>query len=95
MNNLSTQSLNLANQYTSLDWEALYILLWRIRQAATGTDFATAQVERLRAMLIKGAAKVTLSTRRILVELSHYNPFATEIHQIIQRLTGTESTIFS
>lgn len=32
-----------------------------IRQAASGTPFATAQVERLRSMLTKGAAKVRVS----------------------------------
>lgn len=85
----------LANQFRLMLAQAAYILLLRIRQAATGTDFATAQVERLRAMLIKGAAKVTLSTRRVLVELSNYNPFAAEIRHIIQRLTGTQSTLFS
>jgi len=54
----------------------------RIRHAAKGTEFATAQVERLRSMLIKGTAKVTVSSRRVLVELSNYCPFAEEIRQI-------------
>jgi len=57
-----------------------------IRQAAVGTALATAQVERLRSMLIKGAAKVSVSARRVVVELAAYYPFAAEIRQIAQRL---------
>jgi len=70
------------NQFRLLLSQAAYILMLRIRHAAKGTEFATAQVERLRSMLIKGAAKVTVSSRRVLVELSNYCPFAEEIRQI-------------
>jgi Transposase DDE domain group 1 len=70
--------------------QAGYILMLRIRQAAAGTQFAMAQVERLRSMLIKGAAKVTVSARRVLVELSNYCPFSDEIQQILQQLRCTE-----
>jgi hypothetical protein len=80
----------IANQFRLLLSQAAYILMLRIRQAAEGTEFATAQIERLRSMLIKGAAKVTVSARRILVELSNYCPFAKEIRQITQRLLGSE-----
>ncbi len=55
----------IANQFRLLLSQAAYILLLGIRHATAGTEFATAQVERLRAMLIKGAAKVTVSTRRV------------------------------
>jgi hypothetical protein len=80
----------IANQFRLLLSQAAYILMLRIRQAAEGSEFATAQVERLRSMLIKGAAKVTISARRVLVELSNYCPFAKEIRQITQRLLGSE-----
>lgn len=76
----------MANQFRLLLAQAAYILLLAIRHAATGTQFATAQVERLRSMLIKGAARVRLSTRRVLVELAAYCPFAKEIQQIAQQL---------
>jgi hypothetical protein len=59
-----------------------------IRQAAAGTQLAAAQVERLRSLLIKGAARVTLSVRRILVELAACCLFATEI-RLAQRLGKT------
>jgi Transposase DDE domain group 1 len=80
----------IANQFRLLLSQAAYILMLRIRQAAAGTQFAMAQVERLRSMLIKGAAKVTVSARRILVELSNYCPFSDEIQQILQQLRCTE-----
>jgi hypothetical protein len=69
----------IANQFRLLLAQAAYILLLTIRQAAENTIFATAQVERLRSMLIKGAARVRVSARRVLVELAAYCPFA---HQL-------------
>jgi hypothetical protein len=80
----------IANQFRLLLSQAAYILMLRIRQAAEGTQFATAQVERLRSMLIKGAAKVTILVRRVLVELSNYCPFSDEIQQILQQLRCTK-----
>lgn len=43
-----------ANQFRLLLSQAAYILLLVTRQAASETEFATVQVERLRSMLIKG-----------------------------------------
>jgi len=57
-----------------------------LRQAAQGTELATAQVERLRCALIKGAARVRVSVRRVLVELATFCPFEKEIRLIAQRL---------
>jgi len=65
-----------------------------IRQAATGTQLATAQVERLRLLLIKGAAKVKVSARRVLVELAAFNPFADELRQITLRLSRSAGLNF-
>ncbi len=78
----------IANQFRLLLAQAAYILLMAIRQAAHGTQFATAQVPRLQALLIKGAARVRVSARRVLVELAAYCPFAPELHQITQRLVS-------
>lgn len=79
----------IANQFRLLLAQAAYILMLTMRQAASGTQFATAQVERLRAMLIKGAARVRVSTRRVLVELAAYCPFAQELQQIAQQLCAS------
>jgi hypothetical protein len=44
-------------------------------------------------MLIKGAAKVTVSARRVLVELSNYCPFSDEIQQILRKLRCIEEVV--
>lgn len=80
----------IANQFRLLLAQAAYILMLTIRHAAAGTPFATAQVERLRSMLVKGAARVKVSARRILVELAAYCPFAAELRQIVARLCAPE-----
>jgi Transposase DDE domain group 1 len=77
-------------QFRLLLSQAAYIL----RQAATGTDLAKAQVERLRLLLIKRAAKVSVSARRVLVELAAFCPFAHEIRQITQHLSKSQSLKF-
>jgi hypothetical protein len=79
----------IANQFRLLLSQAAYILLLQIRQAADGTQLATAQVERLRCSVIKVAGKVTVSARRVLVELATYCPFAAEIRQIVQSLQSS------
>jgi hypothetical protein len=81
----------IANQFRLLLAQAAYILMLTIRQAAKGTQFANAQVERLRTMLIKGAARVSVSMRRVLVELAAYCPFADELRQIAQRLRSSKA----
>lgn len=85
----------IANQFRLLLAQAAYILLLAIRQAAEKTQFATAQAERLRSMLIKGAARVKVSARRVLVELAAYCPFASELRLIVQRLSTPEALKFS
>lgn len=76
----------IANQFRLILSQAAYILLLTIRQAAENTEFANAQVERLRSALIKGAARVSISTRRVLVELAAHCPFAQAIKEIVQKL---------
>ena len=84
----------IANQFRLLLSQAAYVLMLAIRQAAMGTPFAHAQVERLRSMLIKGAARVRVTARRVWVELAAYCPFAKEISQIAQRLQGPIALAF-
>jgi hypothetical protein len=85
----------IANQFRLLLAQAAFVLLLTLRQAAAGTQFATAQVERLRSMLIKGAARVRVSARRILVELAAYCPFASELRQIVVRLRTSQNLVFN
>jgi hypothetical protein len=77
----------LANQFRLFLSQSAYILLLKMRDAARGTQLAQAQVSRLRETLIKTAAKVTVSARRVLVELAAHCPFAAEIRLIAQRLS--------
>lgn len=79
-----------ANQFRLLLAQAAYILMLTIRQAAEHTEFATAQVERLRSMLIKGAARVRVSARRVLVELAAHCPVAQQLRQIVSRLIASQ-----
>ena len=87
---LSCQSF-VANQFRLLLSQAAYVLLLTLRQAAHGTQFAKAHVSRLRQALIKGAAQVTVSVRRVLVELAAFSPFAAEITLIAERLNALPS----
>ena len=80
-----------ANQFRLQLAQAAYVLMLEIRQATAGTCFAEAQVERLRSMLIKTAARVRVSVRRVLVELAVFCPFAAEIQQITHRLSEPNS----
>ena len=66
-----------------------------LREAAEGTKLETASVTCLGEKIIKTAAKVTVSIRRVLVELTAHCPFQEEISLIAQRLTSKSQPIFS
>lgn len=83
-----------ANQFRLLLAQAAYILMLTIRQAATATKLAKAQVIRLRDSLLKCAAHVKVSVRRVLVELPNFFPFAKEFCLISQRLSEPNFSIF-
>ena len=85
----------IVNQFRLFLAQAAYILLLAMRQAARGTRLAKAQVSRLRETVIKTAAKVSVSVRRVLVELAAHCPFAREISLIAQRLSTGAQLIFS
>ncbi len=85
----------IVNQFRLFLSQAAYLLMLTIRQAAKGTRLAQAQVTRLRETLIKTAAKVTVSVRRVLVELAAHCPFAAEIRLIAERLATGSQLIFS
>lgn len=85
----------LVNQFRLFLAQAAYILMLEIRRAAEGTKLALAQIIRLREAVIKTAAKVSVSVRRVLVELPAHCPFANEIKIILQRLTSRKQKIFN
>jgi hypothetical protein len=47
-----------------------------------------------RRLVIKGAARVRVATRRVLVELAAYAPFADAIRLIAQRLSAMKNAVF-
>ncbi|MEM8639094.1 MAG: IS1380 family transposase [Cyanobacteria bacterium P01_G01_bin.54] len=77
-----------ANQFRLLLAQAAYLLMITLRQAAQGTELATAQVSRLRSALVKVAARVRVSCRRVLVELAAFCPFSAAMQVIAQRLSA-------
>lgn len=85
----------IVNQFHLFLSQAAYILMLEIRQAAKGTKLEKAQVSRLRESLIKVAAKVTISARKVLVELAACCPYQKEISIIIQRLYSPILIIFN
>ena len=85
----------IANQFRLLLTQAAYVLMLSLRQAATGTRLAQAQVNRLRSTLIKVAARVRVSTRRVLVELAAYVPCAPELRRIAHHLMHPQPGTFS
>ena len=85
----------LANQFRLFLSQAAYILMLAMRNAAKGTQLEKAEVSRLRETIIKVAAKVRVSARRILVELPISCPFAHEIGKMAEKLSGKNGLIFN
>jgi len=73
----------------------MLMLSLRLRQATTGTRLTPAQVDRLRSTVIKLAARVRVSTRRVLVELAAYVPFASEFRRIAHHLMQAQPWLLS
>ena len=84
-----------ANQFRLLLAQAAYLLLLTIRQAASETKLAKAQVQRLRDALLKCAAIVKVSVRRVLIQLPTLFPFAQEVCLISNRLTDPNFLLFA
>jgi hypothetical protein len=85
----------IANQFRLFLSQAAYILMLEIREAASQTRLEKAQICRMRETLIKIAARVKVSTRRIMVELTSNCPFQQEIKLILQKLLTERQLIFS
>jgi len=85
----------IANQFRLFLAQAAYILMLEISQAAKGTVLEKAQVFRLRKTLIKIGAKITVKSRKILVELTNNCPMMEEIKIITQKLCQGKQLIFS
>jgi hypothetical protein len=79
----------LANQFRVLMTAAAYMLFQELRWQLRNTDLRRAQVRRIREMLIKIAARVTESARRIVFHLPTCCPFARPWRQAARALGAT------
>ena len=77
-----------ANQFRLLLASAAYVLIEHLRRVGlVGTELAKAQVTTIRTKLLKIAARVTVSVRRIVFHLSSYNPYQSLFALLVRRLT--------
>jgi len=84
----------LANQMRLLQHLAAHILWTVVRAAATGTRWATAQVATLQLQVVKVAARVRETTRRICLNLCTTYPYQADWRLLQQRLAA-RATAFS
>jgi hypothetical protein len=75
-----------ANRFRVIMTAAAYALMQEVRQAARGTALDTAQMNRLRLAVIKVAARVVTSVRRIVVHIPESFAFLNEWNIIAKRL---------
>jgi len=79
----------LPNQFRLFLHGAAYILMYALRQAARGTEFAVAQMDTLRLKLLKIGARVRVTTRRIWFHLSESYPWQKAWSIIAGRLASS------
>jgi hypothetical protein len=80
----------LANQFRLLLSAAAYVLVDTLRrQALVGTQLATAQVGTIRLKLLKMAARVVVSVRRVMLHLASSCPLAGLLRQVVDRLRAS------
>jgi len=83
----TSSSTMLANQFRLLLSSAAYVLIQTLRRVAlAGTELAKAQVTTIRTKLIKIAARVIVSARRVVLHLSSSCPLQPLFRQLAHRL---------
>jgi len=79
----------LANQFRLLLSSAAYVLVQALRRTAlAGTGLARAQVGTIRLRLLKVAARVVVSARRVVFHLASSYPYREVFQAVYERLTG-------
>jgi len=77
----------LANQFRLLLASAAYVLLEHLRRVVLkDTELAQAQVNTIRVKLLKVAARVSVSVRRVVLHLSSYYPYRQLFARVVARL---------
>jgi hypothetical protein len=81
--------LFLANQFRLLLCSAAYVLLQALRRTMlAGTEWARAQVGTIRLKLLKVAARVAATVRRVVFHLARGYPYQALFRQVATRLRG-------
>ena len=79
----------LANQFRLFLSSAAYVLVQALRRTAlAGTELAQAQVGTIRLRLLKVAARVELSARRVVFHLASSYPYQQLFRVVYERLIG-------
>ena len=79
----------LANQFRLLLSSAAYVLVQALRRTAlAGTALARAQVGTIRLKLLKVAARVVVTVRRVVFHLASSYPYQALFRQVAERLSG-------
>jgi hypothetical protein len=83
----------LANQFRLLLSSAAYLLVQALRRTAlAGTELAEARVGTIRLKLLKVAARVAVSARRVVFHLASSYPYRGLFERIAERLLGGRAT---
>ena len=79
-----------ANQFRLLLASAAYMLIEHLRrESLQGTEMAKAQVGTIRLKLLKVAARVVVTVRRVVLHLSSSYPYQSLLSQVVARLVPT------
>jgi hypothetical protein len=85
----------LSNQFRLILSSAAYILIERLRNVGLkGTSLSRAQTCTIRQKLLKVAARVKVSSRRVVFHLSTSYPYKSLFWQVFRQLLGKSSTAF-
>jgi len=86
----------LANQFRVLLSAAAYVLMQALRRVALpGTELAEAQVGTIRLRLLKVAARVVVSVRRVVFHLSSSYPYRALFVRVAQRLSQARAVVIA
>src|SRR4029079_14047278 len=81
----------LANQFRLLLSSAAYVLVQALRRTALrGTDMERAQVGTIRLKLLKVAARVVVSARRVIFHLASSYPLAERFRAVLERVMSAD-----
>ena len=80
----------MANQFRLLLASAAYVLIEHLRrEGLQGTELARAQVGTIRLKLLKVAARVVVTVRRVVLHLSSGYPYQSLLSRVVARLVPT------